>query len=65
MTPALYFDPGTGALAVQFIAAAVAGAALFYRRIVNKVKSVFGKKQDADLLGEIDIDEKQDAEHDQ
>ncbi len=45
----LYFDPGTGALIVQFFAAAVAGMLLFYRTIIHKIKSVFGiktKKED-------------------
>lgn len=39
----LYFDPGTGALIVQFLAAAVAGV-LFYRTIVHKIKAIFGVK---------------------
>lgn len=40
----LYFDPGTGALIVQFLAAAVAGVLLFYRTVLHKIKSVFGVK---------------------
>ncbi|GIZ10125.1 hypothetical protein [Flavobacterium sp. UMI-01] len=40
----LYFDPGTGALIVQFFAAIVAGILLFYRTIVYKIKSIFGIK---------------------
>lgn len=40
----LYFDPGTGALIVQFIAAGVAGVVLFYKTIVTKVKNAFGIK---------------------
>lgn len=40
----LYFDPGTGALIVQFLAAAVAGVLLFYRTVVHKIKSIFGIK---------------------
>jgi hypothetical protein len=40
----LYFDPGTGALIVQFIAAGVAGFLLFYRTVVAKIKSIFGIK---------------------
>ena len=41
----LYFDPGTGALIVQFLAAAVAGVLLFYRTVLHKIKSVFGIKE--------------------
>ena len=41
----LYFDPGTGALIVQFLAAAVAGVLLFYRTVVHKIKSIFGIKR--------------------
>jgi hypothetical protein len=40
----LYFDPGTGALIVQFLAAAVAGVLLFYRTVMHKIKSLFGIK---------------------
>ena len=40
----LYFDPGTGALIVQFLAAAVAGFMLFYRTILGKIKAIFGMK---------------------
>jgi hypothetical protein len=40
----LYFDPGTGALIVQFFAAAAAGVLLFYKSIKIKVKSIFGVK---------------------
>ena len=45
MAFSLYFDPGTGALIVQFLAAAVAGVVLFYRTIVNKIKGIFGIRQ--------------------
>jgi hypothetical protein len=38
----LYFDPGTGALIVQFIAAAVATVLLFYKTVVAKIKAFFG-----------------------
>lgn len=51
----LYFDPGTGALIVQFLAAAVAGVLLFYRTIVQKIKTVFGirtKAEDDFMNGE-------------
>ena len=61
-TIALYFDPGTGALVVQLLVAAGAGIALFYKRIALKVKSLFGKKEEQDLLGNIDIEEENNAE---
>ena len=57
----LYFDPGTGALIVQFLAAAVAGFLLFYRTVKMKIKSIFGfkdKKED-DFMGENDDKEEQ------
>jgi hypothetical protein len=52
--PFLYFDPGTGALVVQAVVAVGASVLLFYKRAVNGVKSVFGKKADKDLMGDID-----------
>ncbi len=55
----LYFDPGTGALIVQFLAAAVAGVLLFYRTVMHKIKSIFGikdKKED-DFMDETDHSE--------
>ena len=57
----LYFDPGTGALIVQFLAAAVAGVLLFYRTIVHKIKSIFGvkDKEEDDFMDEDDSKEKQ------
>ncbi len=58
----LYFDPGTGALIVQLLVAVGAGVTLFYKKITTGIKSMFGKKQDQDLIGDIDIDEKKDAE---
>lgn len=57
----LYFDPGTGALIVQFLAAAVAGVLMFYRTVLQKVKRVFGietKKED-DFMDEADKNESQ------
>lgn len=60
-TIALYFDPGTGALIVQLLVAAGASVALFYKRISFKVKSMFGKKEEEDLMGDIDIQDKKDA----
>ena len=58
----LYFDPGTGALVVQLLVAIGAGVTLFYKKITMGVKSMFGKKHDQDLIGDIDIDETKDAE---
>lgn len=55
----LYFDPGTGALIVQFVAAAVAGVLLFYKTLLYKIKSIFGlkgKKED-DFMDETDTPE--------
>jgi len=59
--PFLYFDPGTGALVVQAVAATAAAVALFYKNIVTRVRSVFGKKQEQDLMGNIDIEENNDG----
>ena len=58
----LYFEPGTGALVVQLLVAAGASIALFYKRIANKFRSIFGKKQEQDLMGDIDIEENANAE---
>ena len=57
----LYFDPGTGALIVQFLAAAVAGVLLFYRTVMHKIKSLFGikNKEEDDFMDETDSKEKQ------
>lgn len=57
----LYFDPGTGALIVQFLAAAVAGVLLFYRTIVHKIKAIFNikDKEEDDFMDETDSKEKQ------
>jgi hypothetical protein len=57
----LYFDPGTGALIVQFLAAAVAGILLFYRTMVNKIKNIFGikNKEDDDFMNDTDSQEDQ------
>lgn len=57
----LYFDPGTGALIVQFLAAAVAGVLLFYRTVMHKIKSIFGikDKEDDDFMDESDSKENQ------
>lgn len=52
----LYFDPGTGALIVQFLAAAVAGILLFYRTVLHKIKSLFGikDKDEDDFMDEME-----------
>lgn len=57
----LYFDPGTGALIVQFLAAAVAGVLLFYRTVMHKIKSIFGikDKNEDDFMDENDPTEDQ------
>jgi hypothetical protein len=57
----LYFDPGTGALIVQFLAAAVAGVLLFYRTILHKIKAIFGvkDKEEDDFMDETDSKKKQ------
>jgi|GEM_PF-1181248 len=59
----LYFDPGTGALVVQLLVAVGAGVTLFYRKITTGIKSMFGKKENQDLMGDIDIEEAKDAEN--
>lgn len=61
MAPFLYFDPGTGALAVQLIAAAGAAIALFYRRFINAARKMFGAKPKDDLLGDINVENETDA----
>jgi hypothetical protein len=55
----LYFDPGTGALIVQFFAAFVAGVLLFYRTVIHKIKTFFGIKENKenDFLEDIDTKE--------
>lgn len=58
----LYFDPGTGALVVQLLVAVGAGVTLFYKKITTGIKSIFGKKENQDLMGDIDIEENKDAE---
>jgi hypothetical protein len=60
----LYFDPGTGALVVQLLVAVGAGVTLFYKKITMGIKSLFGKKQEQDLMGDIDIEENTDATND-
>lgn len=60
----LYFDPGTGALVVQLLVAIGAGVTLFYKKITTSLRSMFGKKQEQDLMGDIDIEENKDATSD-
>ena len=55
----LYFDPGLGALILQFLIAVVAGIALFYRSVLRKIKSIFGiGKSPKDIFDDIDTDHK-------
>jgi hypothetical protein len=56
---ALYFDPGTGALIVQFLAAVVAGVVLFYKTLTYKIKSLFGikDKETDSFLEDIETEE--------
>lgn len=60
----LYFDPGTGALVAQALAAVGAGILLFYKRIKYGIQSLLGKKQDNGLMGDIDIEENKDEGND-
>lgn len=55
----LYFDPGTGALIVQFFAAAVAAVLLFYKVVKGKIRSFFGmeEKHDDDLADDASKDD--------
>lgn len=55
----LYFDPGTGALIVQFLVAIGAGIVLFYNRIKFKVLSLFGKNKKEDLFDDINSTEEE------
>lgn len=41
-----YIDPGTGSLILQALAAAVLGIGLFWRRLLNYVKKIFGAEKD-------------------
>jgi len=55
----LYFDPGLGALILQFFIAVVAGIALFYRSVLGKIKSILGiGKSSKDIFDDIDTDHK-------
>lgn len=58
-TISLYFDPGTGALIVQLAVAVGAGVTLFYNKIKSGILSLFGKKKSPDLMGDIDVEEKE------
>lgn len=53
---ALYFDPGTGALIVQFLVGTIAGITLFYKTLKTKLKSLFGikEKENEDFMDEKD-----------
>ncbi|MCB0374950.1 MAG: hypothetical protein KDD04_03430 [Sinomicrobium sp.] len=55
----LYFDPGLGALILQFLIAVVAAVTLFYRNVMAKIKSIFGfGKSRKDLFDDLDADRK-------
>ena len=42
-----YFDPGTGALLVQGLVGLFAACCLFYKRIINRIKTLlFSSKDD-------------------
>lgn len=41
-----YFDPGTGSLLLQAMAAGLMGAAVFWRRIRDKLRNLFMRKKD-------------------
>lgn len=41
----LYIDPGTGMILIQLIISGFAAIAVFYKKILNKIKSLFGKNK--------------------
>ncbi len=54
----LYFDPGTGALIVQFLAAGMAGVLIFYKTVKLKIRSFLGlkDKNEDDFMDEVHSD---------
>lgn len=60
----LYFDPGLGAMIVQAIVAAVAGVLLFTKKIVYKLKIIFGIIDKENKTDSIDIDDNNSASND-
>ena len=40
-----YLDPGTGSMILQGIAAAAIAAGLFWRKILDKIRSILGKEK--------------------
>jgi len=41
-----YFDPGTGSMLLQAVAAGLIGAAVFWRRIREMIRNLFARKKD-------------------
>ena len=37
-----YFDPGTGSLVLQMLLGGLAVSSLFYRKIIRKIRKLFG-----------------------
>ena len=46
--PRLYLDPGSGSFLIQLLIAALLGAGIALRASWGKIKTLFGKKADAD-----------------
>lgn len=54
----LYFDPGTGAMIVQFLVAIGASIVLFYNKIKQFFLSFFSQpKKNEDIYENINVDE--------
>ncbi len=49
-----YFDPGTGALLVQGLVGIFATCFLFYKRIIQKIKSLFGYHSEQSVVEDKD-----------
>jgi hypothetical protein len=43
-----YLDPGVGSVVLQALAAAAIGVSLFWRGIIDKIKSIFRKNGEPD-----------------
>lgn len=44
----LYIDPGTGSLLLQFLIGLALGVSMFFKSIRYKIRSMFGRKKDAE-----------------
>jgi hypothetical protein len=44
----LYIDPGTGSLLLQFLIGIALGASMFFKTIRYKLRSLFGRKKEAE-----------------